>query len=192
MKKDYVLIDIAPYPKTAWQQFKQVMRRSLSLELLKGLWIVFKVYAKDPTHTTVYPMERLPLSKRYRAIHKLLRHLESGDERCIGCGLCEKICPAKSIRIETALGTDSRKKINDYTINFGRCIYCGLCAEVCPEVAVVHGDRFENASEQRAHFSVKNDMLTKEETIKLQKEFDGYGALSTNADASLKQTPLAY
>ncbi|MDR0663909.1 MAG: NADH-quinone oxidoreductase subunit NuoI [Helicobacteraceae bacterium] len=192
MKQGYFDISLPPYPQSGWQKFKQVVRRSLGLELLKGLWVVFKVMVKDPTHTTVYPLERLPISKRYRAVHRLLRLLESGAERCIGCGLCEKICPSNCIRMDTGLGEDGRKKAFDYTINFGRCIYCGLCAEVCPELAIVHGDRFENASEQRAHFSIKDDMLTQQEAIKLQKEFEGFGALSPNADENLKKTPLAY
>ncbi|GHV04287.1 NADH-quinone oxidoreductase subunit I [Campylobacterota bacterium] len=192
MKEGYYNIGIAPYPASNWERFKQLVRRSVSLELLKGLWIVFRVMVKDPTHTTVYPAERLPLSKRYRAIHQLLRLAESGNERCIGCGLCEKICPAKSIRMDTELGEDGRKKVSQYTINFGRCIYCGLCAEVCPELAIVHGQRFENASEQRAHFSLKEDMLTHKEAIKLQKEFAGYGAIAQNADENIKKTPLAY
>ncbi|MDR0746532.1 MAG: NADH-quinone oxidoreductase subunit NuoI [Helicobacteraceae bacterium] len=191
MKDGYFQIESAAYPKSGFERFKQVIRRSLKFELFKGLWVVFKVFASDPTHTTVYPQERLPLSKRYRAIHKLLRLLESGAERCIGCGLCEKICPSKCIRMDTGLGGDGRKKVFDYTINFGRCIYCGLCAEVCPELAIVHGDRFENAGEQRAHFSVKADMLTKKEAIKLQKEFEGFGAID-GADKNVKKTPLAY
>lgn len=192
MKNGYIQIKSAARPQNGFERFKQLVRRSLKFELLKGLWVVFKVFAADPTHTTVYPKERLPISKRYRAIHKLLRLFESGAERCIGCGLCEKICPAKSIRIETYLGEDSRKKVRDYTINFGRCIYCGLCAEVCPELAIVHGDRFENASEQRAHFSIKDDMLSQKEAIRLQKEFDGFGAIGADADKNVKQTPLAY
>ncbi|MGE4295473.1 MAG: NADH-quinone oxidoreductase subunit NuoI [Campylobacterales bacterium] len=191
-KQNYVVIGAEPYPKSGWAQFKQVIRRSISLELIKGLAAVFKVMVKDPTHTTVYPMERLPLSARYRAIHELLRLLESGNERCIGCGLCEKICIAKCIRMDTSIGEDGRKKVSEYTINFGRCIYCGYCAEVCPELAIVHGQRFENASEQRAHFSPKNDMLTPIDALKLQKEYEGYGALSPNADAAVKKTPLAY
>ncbi|MDR1451623.1 MAG: NADH-quinone oxidoreductase subunit NuoI [Helicobacteraceae bacterium] len=192
MKQGYFDISLAPYPETSWQKFKRVVRRSLGLELLKGLWVVFKAMAKDPTHTTIYPMERLPLSKRYRAIHRLLRLSESGAERCIGCGLCEKICPSHCIRMDTGLGEDGRKKVFDYAINFGRCIYCGLCAEVCPELAIAHGDRFENASEQRAHFSIKSDLLSQKEAIRLQKEFEGFGAVSPDADKNLKKTPLAY
>lgn len=191
-KQNYFVIGAEAYPKSGWARFTQVIRRSVGLELIKGLGAVFKVMVKDPTHTTVYPLERLPLSARYRAIHNLLRLLESGNECCIGCGLCEKICIAKCIRMDTSIGEDGRKKVSEYTINFGRCIYCGYCAEVCPELAIVHGQRFENASEQRAHFSPKNDMLTPIDALKLQKEFSGYGALSPNADQAVQKTPLAY
>ena len=54
--------------------------------------------------------------------------------------------------METRIDENSRKEVLQYTINMGRCIFCGYCAEVCPELAIVHGGRYENASEQRAHF----------------------------------------
>lgn len=191
-EQNYYFVEIPEYPKSGWEAFKQVLRRGVRFELFQGLWAVFKVMVKDPTHTTMYPMERLPLSSRYRAIHKLLRLLESGNERCIGCGLCEKICPSHCIRMDTRYDENGRKEVSEYTINFGRCIYCGLCAEVCPELAIVHGDRFENSSEQRAHYSQKMDMLTPIDGLKLQKEYSGYGAVSPNADEAVKKTPLAY
>lgn len=100
---------------------------------------MFKELCKAQIHTVQYPLEKLPLSSRYRAVHELKRLLDSGNERCIGCGLCEKICVANCIRMETSYGEDKRKAVTEYSINFGRCIYCGLCAEVCPELAIVHG-----------------------------------------------------
>jgi NADH-quinone oxidoreductase subunit I len=118
--------------------------------------------------------------------------LESGNERCIGCGLCEKICVAKCIRIETKMDENGRKIPVEYTINFGRCIFCGYCAEVCPELAIVHSGDYENASEQRAHFGLKEDMLTPIDELKKQKEFEGFGAPSKDADKFIKKTPLAY
>jgi NADH-quinone oxidoreductase subunit I len=63
---------------------------------------------------------------------------------------------------------------------------------VCPELAIVHGGRYENASEQRASFSLFEDMLTPIDALKQQKEFDGFGAVTPNADNAIKKTPLAY
>lgn len=190
----YVYIDEQTAPKTNLQKFSQVLKRTFKGELFVGLWIVLREMIKFNIHTVQYPMEKLFIPARYRAIHKLLRLVESGNERCIGCGLCEKICIANCIRMDTKVDKNSRKEVTEYTINFGRCIFCGYCAEVCPELAIVHGGEYENASEQRAGFAFKEDMLTPLDTFKQgkQREFEGYGALSKNADQNVKKTPLAY
>ena len=175
--------------------FKRFLKRSFALDLFKGLKItLLELFSPKSIATIKYPLEKIPLSPRYRAIHKLMRLLESGNERCIGCGLCEKICISNCIKIETSYGADSRKKITSYTINFGRCIYCGFCAEVCPEIAIIHGERYENAAEQRAHFANKDSMLTPLD-LALRgdiSEFDGYGSLSKDADLYVKWTPTGY
>ena len=174
---------------------KGAFKKIFALDLLKGLKITLVELFKPSTIVTVkYPLEKIPLSPRYRAVHKLMRLLDSGSERCIGCGLCEKICISNCIKIETKYGSDGRKQITSYSINFGRCIYCGFCAEVCPELAIVHGDRYENASEQRAHFKLKNDLLTPIDLAINGKinEYSGYGSVSANADENIKQTPLGY
>lgn len=188
MKIEYKLLPSTPKPT-----FKRFVIRSLSLDLFKGLRLTLIELFKPKTIVTIqYPLEKLPLSPRYRAVHSLMRLLESGNERCIGCGLCEKICISNCIKIICSYGVDGRKSIQSYSINFGRCIYCGLCAEVCPELAIVHGQRYENASEQRAHFKLKEDLLTPID-LALSGEIDeysGYGSISIDADKNIKQTPL--
>lgn len=185
----YKLIQTEP------QSLKRSIKRAFGLDLFQGLAITLKELFSPSTIVTIkYPLEKIPLSPRYRAVHKLMRLLESGNERCIGCGLCEKICISNCIKIDTQLGSDGRKEILSYSINFGRCIYCGFCAEVCPEIAIVHGERYENACEQRAHFALKDDMLTPID-LALQNnisEYSGYGSLSVNASENIKQTPLGY
>lgn len=190
----YVYIDEEKASQTNSEKFKRFLRRTFQLELFVGLKIVLREFLKLDIHTVQYPLEKLAIPPRYRAIHKLLRLVESGNERCIGCGLCEKICIANCIKMDTEKGEDGRKKVTQYTINFGRCIYCGFCAEVCPELAIVHGGEYENSSEQRAQFAKKEDMLTPldEFKAKKQKEFPGYGALSKNASNNIKKTPLGY
>ena len=189
---DYFLVDIEDYPTQPWEKFKRVVKRSLKGELFVGLWVVLREMIKFEIHTVEYPEEKLPIGPRYRAIHEMKRLLESGHYRCVGCGLCEKICPANAIRMETSYGADQRKEVGEYTINFGRCIFCGYCAEVCPELAIVHGGRYETASEQRSSFSLFDDMLTPLDQLSNQQEFSGYGSVSPNADENIKKTPLAY
>ncbi len=192
VSQNYYKVKIEPYPKTPWEKFKRVVRRTFKPDLLVGLKITLLEMLRFNIHTIQYPKEKLPISPRYRAIHKLLRLLESGNERCIGCGLCEKICIANCIRIDTKPDENGRKIPTEYTINFGRCIFCGYCAEVCPELAIVHGGDYENASEQRAHFALKEDMLTPLDKLKEQKEYPGFGAPTPYADKLVKKTPLAY
>lgn len=195
-KQNYVMLDLGKTPEYGLPAFAQVVKRSLSLELFKGLGVTFREMInglfRGKMHTTQYPFEKLPIAPRYRAIHEMLRLLESGHYRCIGCGLCEKICISNCIAMETRYDENQRKEVSEYTINFGRCIFCGYCAEVCPELAIVHGGRYETASEQRAGFSLFEDMLTPIDKLKEQKEFAGFGSISPNADENIKKTPLAY
>jgi len=192
----YTTIDVGQAPVGAMQTFTQVAKRTVKGELFVGLWVTLReminALFKGDMATVKYPFEKLPISPRYRAIHDMLRLLESGSYRCIGCGLCEKICISNCISMDTRYDENQRKEVSEYTINFGRCIFCGYCAEVCPELAIVHGPRYENASEQRAGFSLFEDMLTPIDTLNLQQEYDGFGAISPNADDNIKKTPLAY
>jgi len=195
-EQNYVMLDLGKEPETGWERFKQVAKRSIKLELFTGLKVTFREMFKalfmGEMHTVKYPLEKLPISPRYRAIHEMKRLLESGHYRCIGCGLCEKICIANCIRMDTRYDENQRKEVSEYTINFGRCIFCGYCAEVCPELAIVHGGRYETSSEQRASFALFEDMLTPLEQLNSQKEYPGFGAVSPDADEKIKKTPLAY
>ncbi len=194
--QEYIMVQEDDYPKTGWQQFKQVMARSVKGELFVGLKITLKMMKEalfnDNMHTVQYPAEKLPIGPRYRAMHKLLVLLESGNDRCIGCGLCEKICISNCIRIDSKIDEGSRKEVLDYSINLGRCIFCGYCAEVCPELAIVHGGRYEVGSEQRAHFGIKEDFTTPMDKLLNQKEYPGFGAVSPNANEKIKKTPTSY
>ncbi len=190
----YYNIDGEVYPETGWGQFKQVVTRTFRLELFVGLWVVLREMLKFEIHTVQYPAEKLPIGPRYRAVHEMQRLWESGTERCIGCGLCEKICISDCIRMDTKIDENSRKAVTEYTINLGRCIFCGYCAEVCPELAIVHGGRYENVSEQRAHYIGFEDMLTPLDMAISGKvaEYPGFGAITPHEDERVKVTPLAY
>ncbi|MDZ5761671.1 NADH-quinone oxidoreductase subunit I [Candidatus Cyrtobacter comes] len=96
--------------------------------------------------TLDYPHEKGPLSSRFRGQHALRRY-PSGNERCIACKLCEAICPAQAITIESCESDDKMRRTTRYDIDMTKCIYCGFCQEACPVDAIVEGPNFEFATE---------------------------------------------
>ena len=191
-EKKYILIDEKLKPKSAFDKFKHFIAVTFKPDLLIGLKVTIKQMLFSKSHTLKYPMQKMELNARYRGIHKLLKFVESENERCIGCGLCEKICVSNCISMKTSLGENGRKKVASYSINLSRCVYCGFCADVCPELAIVCGQEYEVASESRIIFGTKDEFLTKDKFLKDQSEFEGYGALPKNADSLIKKTPNAF
>ena len=116
-------------------------------ELLQGMFLTLKYMLKAKV-TINYPHEKGPLSPRFRGEHALRRY-PSGEERCIACKLCEAVCPAQAITIESTQREDGSRKTTRYDIDMMKCIYCGLCEESCPVDAIVQGPNFEFSTETR-------------------------------------------
>lgn len=116
-------------------------------EIIKGMALTF-FYMFKKRVTINYPYQKGPISSRFRGEHALRRY-PNGEERCIACKLCEAICPASAITIESEEREDGSRKTTAYGIDMIKCIYCGLCAEACPVDAIVEGPNFEYATETR-------------------------------------------
>ena len=116
-------------------------------EFVKAHALTLKYFFK-PKATINYPYERNPLSPRFRGEHALRRY-PNGEERCIACKLCEAVCPAQCIIIESQPRADSTRRTTRYDIDMTKCIYCGLCEEACPVDAIVLGPNQEFAAETR-------------------------------------------
>ena len=118
--------------------------KDFSLSELRG---GLKITAKELINkkiTVQYPEEKTPVSPRFRGIHALRRY-PNGEERCIACKLCEAVCPANAITIESEMRDDGTRRTTQYDIDLFKCIFCGFCEEACPVDAIVETQIFEYA-----------------------------------------------
>lgn len=119
-------------------------------ELLKGLRLTGR-HLFSRKITILYPEETAPKSVRHRGLHALRRY-PNGEERCIACKLCEAVCPALAITIESEPRDDGTRRTTKYEIDLFKCIYCGFCEESCPVDSIVETGitdyHFENRGEQ--------------------------------------------
>ena len=116
-------------------------------ELWKGMRLTGRHFF-SPHITVQFPEEKTPQSPRFRGLHALRRY-PNGEERCIACKLCEAVCPALAITIESEVRADGSRRTTRYDIDMVKCIYCGLCQEACPVDAIVEGPNTEYAVETR-------------------------------------------
>jgi NADH-quinone oxidoreductase subunit I len=126
---------------------KNFLKDFLLLELLRGMKLTFK-HLFRPKITVQFPDEKTPKSPRFRGLHALRRY-PNGEERCIACKLCEAVCPALAITIESEERPDGTRRTTRYDIDLFKCIYCGFCEEACPVDSIVETGVLEYHFEKR-------------------------------------------
>lgn len=133
------------------------VRSLLLLELMQGLGVTLK-YLFKPKYTLMYPMEKTPQSPRFRGLHALRRY-PNGEERCIACKLCEAVCPALAITIDSEQRADGTRRTTRYDIDLFKCIFCGFCEESCPVDSIVETHILEYVFDQRGQNVVTKPQL---------------------------------
>ncbi|OIP18666.1 MAG: NADH-quinone oxidoreductase subunit NuoI [Comamonadaceae bacterium CG_4_9_14_3_um_filter_60_33] len=136
---------------------KDFLSSFMLVELLKGMRLTGK-YAFRSKITLEYPEEKTPLSPRFRGLHALRRY-ENGEERCIACKLCEAVCPAMAITIESEVRDDGSRRTSRYDIDLTKCIFCGFCEESCPVDSIVETHILEYHGENRGDLYFTKEML---------------------------------
>jgi NADH-quinone oxidoreductase subunit I len=151
--------------------------KSFSLwELLKGMNVTGRYLFKRKV-TIQYPEEKTPMSPRFRGLHALRRY-ENGEERCIACKLCEAVCPALAITIDSEEREDGTRRTTRYDIDLFKCIFCGFCEEACPVDSIVETHIFEY------HFENRGDqIMTKEMLLEIGDKYEAEIAANREADA---------
>jgi NADH-quinone oxidoreductase subunit I len=136
---------------------KEILGSLMLSELIKGLALTGK-YAFSRKITVQYPEEKTPISPRFRGLHALRRY-PNGEERCIACKLCEAVCPAMAITIESAQREDGTRRTTRYDIDLTKCIFCGFCEESCPVDSIVETQVLEYHGEKRGDLYYTKEML---------------------------------
>jgi NADH-quinone oxidoreductase subunit I len=139
------------------KRVRQFFRTFLLIELLKGMMLTGK-YLFARKITVQYPDEKTPQSPRFRGLHALRRY-PNGEERCIACKLCEAVCPALAITIESEQRDDGTRRTTRYDIDMTKCIFCGFCEESCPVDSIVETHIQEFHGEERGDLIYTKPML---------------------------------
>ena len=156
--------------------FSQFVKSFSLWELLKGLNVTGRYLFKRKI-TVQYPEEKTPMSPRFRGLHALRRY-ENGEERCIACKLCEAVCPALAITIDSEEREDGTRRTTRYDIDLFKCIYCGFCEEACPVDSIVETHVFEYHFENRGEQIMTKDML-----LEIGDKYEAEIAANKKADA---------
>jgi len=155
------------------------LKSLMLLELLAGMKLTLG-YMFQPKYTVNYPFEKTPQSPRFRGLHALRRY-PNGEERCIACKLCEAVCPALAITIESEPRGDGSRRTTRYDIDLFKCIFCGFCEESCPVDSIVETHIHEYHFEKRGE-----NIVTKPQLLAIGDRLEDEIAARRAADAAYR------
>jgi NADH-quinone oxidoreductase subunit I len=157
-------------------KIKHYVKSFLLWELLIGLRVTGSTMFRRKV-TLMYPEQKTPKSPRFRGLHALRRY-PNGEERCIACKLCEAVCPALAITIESEPRADGTRRTTRYDIDLFKCVYCGFCEESCPVDSIVETGILEYHFEKRGE-----NIITKSQLLAMGDKYEKQIAADRAQDA---------
>ncbi len=161
------------------QKVKMWAKSFTLFELFKGLGITWRNMWRKKI-TVQYPEEETPVSFRFRGVLALRRY-PNGEERCIACKLCEAVCPALAITIESEPRADGTRRTTRYDIDAFKCINCGFCEEACPVDSIVTVPESHYHMEERGE-----NIMTKEKLLAIGDMFEEKIAKAKKLDSEYR------
>ena len=172
------------------KQVAQYFKSLLLIELWQGLAVTGR-YLFKTKFTVQYPEEKAPISPRFRGMHAQRRYPD-GEERCIACKLCEAVCPAAAITIESEIRpSDGSRRTTRYDIDLFKCIFCGYCEEACPVDAIVETPLYEYHFENRNKTVITGErptdyILSKQKLLEIGDKYEPRLAADREAQAKYR------
>ena len=158
------------------QRLRDFFNAYLLIELWQGLRVTLANMFRRKV-TVQFPEEKTPMSPRFRGLHALRRY-PNGEERCIACKLCEAVCPALAITIDSEMREDGTRRTTRYDIDLFKCIYCGFCEEACPVDAIVLTRIHEYHMERRGE-----NIMSKDKLLAVGERYEAMISADKSADA---------
>ncbi len=124
--------------------------------VLRAMRVTFQNLLRKPV-TVHYPDVERPYPDRYRGLLALV-YDKHGEEACIGCRLCEYVCPPAVIKVEM-LKAEKRNYAKTFTLELYACEFCELCVQVCPTDAIVMLKSFDLSTSDRRELLLDKDRL---------------------------------
>jgi len=123
----------------------------------RAMGVTFRNFFRRPV-TVQYPTVKRVYPDRFRGILALVYEKDTGEEACIGCRLCELICPPQVIKVEM-LKAEKRNYAKTFTLELYSCEFCELCVQVCPTDAIIMLKTFDLATSDRREMLLDKDRL---------------------------------